>query len=76
MFVSTTTNSLATFLTYPLEMLKTKIQIRAEGIGIRQKSLYGGYNPFQIQNQLYSAGYGTSALWTGFTAGFMARMGG
>jgi len=76
MLVSTVTNSIATYLTYPLEMLKTKIQIRAEGIGIRQKSIYGGYNPFHVYNQLYSAGYGTSCLWTGFAAGFISRMGG
>jgi solute carrier family 25 oxoglutarate transporter 11 len=76
MVVSTATNSLATAITYPLEMLKTKMQIRSEGIGIRQKSMYGGYNPFQIYDQLYRAGYGTSSLWTGFGAGFISRIGG
>jgi len=76
MFVSTLTNSVATLLTFPGEYMKTKIQIRAEGVGIRQKSIYGGYNPFAIHNQLYEAGHGTKSLWTGFQAGYFSRVGG
>lgn len=76
MFVSTFTNSLATFLTFPAEFMKTKIQIRAEGMGIRQKSIYGGYNPFAIHNQLYEAGHGNKVLWSGFQAGYISRVGG
>ena len=49
-----------------MEFMKTKIQIRAEGMGVRQKSIYAGYNPFYVQNQLYEAGYGTRSLWTGY----------
>lgn len=59
-----------------MEFLKTKIQIRAEGIGIRQKSIYGGYNPFAVYSQLSQAGYTTSVLWSGFQAGYISRMGG
>lgn len=50
------------------------MQIRAEGIGIRQKTVYGGYNPMKTFMDLYGAGYGSKCLYTGFQAGFAARM--
>jgi hypothetical protein len=54
--------------------MKTKIQIRAEGLGVRQKSIYAGYNPLAIQNQLYEAGYGTKCLWTGYHIQFPPKI--
>lgn len=74
MFSSTLFNGFATAVTYPMEMLKTKMQVRAEGIGIRQKSMWAGHNPFHIERELGRAGYGVKSLWTGFEAGLAARM--
>ena len=73
MFSSLIITSAATTATYPLEFLKTKIQVRAEGYGINQVSVHAGYNPVKVFRQLHAAGYGTASLFTGFQAGFVSR---
>ena len=64
-----------TVLTHPFEFLKTKIQIYNEGIGIRNKGFAFGYNMNRVFWNLHEAGYGTSALYTGFGSALTARLG-
>jgi hypothetical protein len=48
---SISVGAVATAVAYPLEFVKTRIQFRSEGIGIRNYSLQAGYNPFKVLNK-------------------------
>jgi len=37
--------AIGTALVHPLDLIKTRVQIRAEGVGIRQYGIQAGYNP-------------------------------
>ncbi len=60
MGISLLVGSLATALTYPMEFLKTRIQMRSELIGMRgHTSLFWGYNPFWEMRTIHQTGLGT-----------------
>jgi len=46
-------------------MVKTRIQQRAEGIGIRQLGHYGGYNPNKVFREIHAQGNGMRGLFQG-----------
>ncbi len=46
-------------------MVKTRIQVRAEGIGIRQLGIYAGYNPNKIFREIHAQGNGMKGLYAG-----------
>jgi len=64
---------LATALWQPLDMVKTRIQVRAEGIGIRQLGIYAGYNPNKIFREIHAQGNGMKGLYAGLDAALLAR---
>jgi len=64
---------LGTALWYPLDIVKTRIQQRAEGIGIRQLGSYGGYNPNKIFREIHAQGNGMSGLYDGLSVALVAR---
>lgn len=51
---------------HPFEYFKTKVMLRAEGIGMRQKSLEMGINFVRVFYQYMNAGYGFSHVYTGY----------
>jgi solute carrier family 25 (mitochondrial oxoglutarate transporter), member 11 len=55
---SISVGALATAVAYPLDFVKTRIQIRSEGIGIRNYSIQAGYNPFKVFRQIHETGGG------------------
>jgi solute carrier family 25 oxoglutarate transporter 11 len=63
----------ATALWHPLDMVKTRIQQRAEGIGIRQLGHYGGYNPNKIFREVHAQGNGMKGLYAGLDSALAAR---
>lgn len=64
---------LATALWQPLDLVKTRIQQRAEGIGIRQVGPYAGYNPNKIFREVHSQGLGMRGFYAGLDAALLAR---
>jgi len=64
---------LATAMWQPLDMVKTRIQQRAEGIGIRQIGHYAGYNPNKIFREIHAQGLGMKGLYAGFDSAILAR---
>jgi len=64
---------LATAMWYPLDMVKTRIQQRAEGIGIRQLGHYGGYNPNKVFREIHAQGNGMRGLFQGLESALWAR---
>jgi len=68
-------NSVATAITYPLEFVKTRIQIRSEGYGIRNYNHWGGYNPNKVFRQIHEQGRGLSGFYQGFDSHFVGRLG-
>lgn len=51
-------NAVSAAITYPLEYVKTTTQIRAEGIGNRNKNLYMGINPNRVFREIHATGTG------------------
>lgn len=64
---------LATALWYPLDLVKTRIQQRAEGIGIRQIGHYAGYNPNKVFREVHEQGLGMKGLYAGLDSALMGR---
>jgi len=64
---------LATALWQPLDMIKTRIQQRAEGIGIRQLGHYAGYNPNKVFREIHEQGHGMRGLYAGFDSALLGR---
>jgi len=59
--LSLATGTLATTLTYPIEFVKTRIQLKSELIGMRgQYSINWGYNPFKEMRLIHQTGKGFS----------------
>lgn len=50
---------------HPFEYFKTKAQLRAEGIGMRQKGQEMGVNFVRVFYQYLNAGYGFRHVYTG-----------
>jgi len=63
----------ATIITYPLDVVKTIIQQRAEGIGIRQYNFAGGYNPNKIFRELHESGIGLRGIYHGIDSALIGR---
>lgn len=70
---TTLVGAVATALWQPLDMVKTRIQQRSEGIGIRQIGHYGGYNPNKVFREIHAQGNGMKGLYAGLDAAIMAR---
>lgn len=51
---------------HPFEYFKTKSQLRAEGIGMRQKSINMGVNFVKVFYQFMEAGYSFCHVYTGY----------
>jgi hypothetical protein len=66
--------AVATTASHPFEYFKTKVQLRAEGIGMRQKGLEMGVNFVKVFYQFMEAGYGFRHVFTGLPAALAARM--
>lgn len=64
---------LSTALWYPLDLVKTRIQQRAEGIGIRQIGLQAGYNPNKIFREVHAQGLGMKGLYAGLDSALLGR---
>lgn len=64
---------LATALWHPLDMVKTRIQQRAEGIGIRQIGIYAGYNPNKVFREIHAQGNGMKGLYAGIDSALLSR---
>lgn len=67
-------NALATAITYPIEFVKTRIQLRSEGIGIRQRNLQAGYNPWRVFRQIHESGVGIRGFYEGFDSHLSGRL--
>lgn len=65
--------AIATAVTYPIDLVKTRIQHRAEGIGIRQKGYRAGYNPFLEFRRISETGRGFSYFFHGLEAALVSR---
>lgn len=65
--------AISTALTYPIDFVKTRIQSRAEGIGIRLKGYRAGYNPFLEFRRIHETGRGFSHFYTGLEAALVSR---
>lgn len=70
---SVTVGLLATALWHPLDLVKTRIQQRAEGIGIRQLNYYAGYNPNKIFRETHAQGLGMKGLYAGIDSALLSR---
>lgn len=64
---------LSTALWQPLDLVKTRIQQRAEGIGIRQVGPYAGYNPNKVFRESHAQGLGMRGLYAGLDSALLAR---
>eukprot|EP01015_Nassula_variabilis_P036704 TRINITY_DN953_c0_g3_i4.p1 TRINITY_DN953_c0_g3~~TRINITY_DN953_c0_g3_i4.p1 ORF type:complete len:288 (-),score=48.50 TRINITY_DN953_c0_g3_i4:61-924(-) len=65
--------AVGTALFLPLDLLKVRIQQRAEGIGIRQKNFYAGYNFNRLFRQIHETGVGMKGFYVGLTTAIWAR---
>jgi len=74
LIASLSVNAAASFISYPMEFIKTRIQVRANGIGIRNSNHWGGYNPFKIQREILAQGRGYSYLYHGFSTHLASRI--
>jgi len=70
---SITVGLFATALWHPLDLVKTRIQQRAEAIGIRQLGAYGGYNPNKVFREVHAQGNGMKGLYAGIDSALMGR---
>lgn len=70
---SVTVAALFTSLLQPFEFVKTRVQIKAEGLGIRQINLYGGYNPNKAFREIHANGGGLRQFFNGLDAAVFAR---
>lgn len=69
--------TIATAVTYPMDYLKTVIQFRSEGLGLRGerwKPWTLGYNPFAILKEMHARGGGMMQFYEGFQAAFIGRL--
>jgi len=64
---------LATAIWQPLDIVKTRIQQRAEGIGIRQIGIYAGYNPNKVFREIHEQGQGMKGFYAGIDSALMGR---
>jgi solute carrier family 25 oxoglutarate transporter 11 len=80
--ISLIAGTISSFVTYPLEFLKTVIQFQATGVGFRGRRgnfitnlvQQQGYNPFKIFRQVYQTGAGFSGVLEGFDAHLWGRL--
>jgi len=70
---TTVVGAVSTALWQPLDMVKTRIQQRSEGIGIRQLGHYGGYNPNKVFREIHAQGKGMTGLYAGLDSAILAR---
>lgn len=54
--LSLSVNTVSTALTYPMEFVKTRSQVRTEAVGTRSKNLYMGMNPFKVFREIHATG--------------------
>jgi solute carrier family 25 oxoglutarate transporter 11 len=54
--LSLAANAVSTAVTYPLEFVKTRSQVRTEGVGLRGKNLYMGINPNKVFREIHATG--------------------
>ncbi|CAD8074321.1 unnamed protein product [Paramecium primaurelia] len=73
--LSVPVGAIATFFTQPLEFVKTRIQVRTEGIGLRQLRNELGVNPWRIFREIHETGGGLSHFYYGFDAALYSRLG-
>lgn len=66
--------ALASFVAYPFEFIKTRIQLRSEGIGIRGRNLAAGYNPWNVFRGIQASGVGIRGLYQGFDSFILGRL--
>ncbi|KRX10628.1 Mitochondrial carrier domain [Pseudocohnilembus persalinus] len=62
------------YITYPIEFIKTRIQVRAEGIGIRNRNFQSGYNPHKVFRQIHATGNGFSQFYYGIESFLASRV--
>lgn len=67
-------NSISTALTYPIEFVKTRTQIRAEGVGNRNKNLQCGINPNKVFREIHATGNGIRGFYHGFESHLVGRL--
>jgi len=65
--------AIATTITYPIDVVKTRIQQRAEGIGIRQYNFAAGYNPNKVFRELHETGIGLRGIYHGIETALIGR---
>lgn len=74
LFSSLTVGGVVSAIVYPIEFVKTRIQVRAEGVGIRGMNHHAGYNPFKIVREIHESGRGLKALYEGVDSYVAARL--
>jgi len=72
--LSLAANAVSTAITYPLEFVKTRSQVRTEGVGLRGKNLYMGINPNKVFREIHATGQGLRGFYTGFESHFIGRL--
>ncbi|KAL4499932.1 hypothetical protein ABPG72_015281 [Tetrahymena utriculariae] len=72
--LSLSVNAISTALTYPIEFIKVRSQIRTEGVGIRSKNLYMGINPHKVFREIHATGNGLRGFYQGFESHLIGRL--
>lgn len=70
---SLTVGLAATLITQPWELVKTRIQQRAEGVGIRQLGIYAGINPHKVFREIHEQGVGFRGFYVGIETALLGR---
>lgn len=65
----------ATLVTQPLEFVKTRTQVRAEGVGIQTIRHYMGINPHKVFREVHQTGVGMRGFYYGLDAALLGRLG-
>ncbi len=73
--VSLPIGALTTLITQPIEFVKTRIQIRAEGIGILTKNQFIGINAHKVFREIHETGCGLRGFYVGIEAALFSRLG-
>ena len=73
LFVGLPLGIATTTLTQPFEFIKTRIQLRTEIIGLRNKGHYLGINPFKVASEIHATGVGMSGFYSGLSASILSR---
>jgi solute carrier family 25 oxoglutarate transporter 11 len=73
--ISLPVGAVTTFLTQPIEFVKTRVQVRTEAVGLRSYGVHMGINPFRVFREVHATGVGMRGFYYGFESALYSRLG-